>query len=166
MTHPITRTQDEIVERYRAIKDRDFFGFKAGVLVPALDFEHAKEFLKPEATVADWSASGDGRPPLGDTVDIQDYLTFAVGKALDHRGISAGRSTVKLTEMAWLAGLDDAVKAMGQADHAQYGAPILKALAEWGSFVTSTGDPEQDAMFERMAAGDPCVPGCDEGCGR
>lgn len=44
------KTQKEIVDKINEIKDEDFFGFRVSDLLEYLDFEHAKEFLKPEAT--------------------------------------------------------------------------------------------------------------------
>src|SRR5262249_50912769 len=41
--------------------------------------------------------------------EMLSYLAFAFGKAADHRGISAARSVQKLTEYAWLLGVDELV---------------------------------------------------------
>jgi hypothetical protein len=43
----LARSQDEIVGRFEATRDRDILGFTAEVLVDSLDFEHARPFLKP-----------------------------------------------------------------------------------------------------------------------
>src|SRR5258706_374110 len=103
----MTRTQDEIVPRIAAIADDDWAGFGREVLIPALDFTHAKPYLVPEATAAEWDID-----EAGDTeAAAWSYLDFAIGKIQDHRGISAGRSVDKLTEYAWLLGRDDVVAA-------------------------------------------------------
>ena len=153
-----TRTQDEILTRARSIQDDDFLGFRTEVLVGALDYEHARGFLKPETTPEEWGPAPDDAAVLA---QARDYYQFALGKIRDHRGISASRSVDKLTEFAWLLGKDDVVTAMGETEYAQYGAPKIKA------FATGFGlDWPADEDMTRMAAGEPCEPGCAEGCGR
>lgn len=150
------RTQDEILARIRSIDSDDVFGFSREVLLTALDYEHVKPYLKDGLTAADWPSNDiEG--------DAREYLEFAVGKIIGHRGISAERSVSKLAEYAWLLGRDDVVDAMGAADYAQYGAPKVKAFADglgW-SF-----NPDGDAELNRMADGLPCIAGCDDGCAR
>lgn len=154
------RTQDQIVTRMReVVADGDMLGFRREVLLEALDYEHARPYLKPETTEQAWAESV-GETPLADRA--ARYLDFAVGKILDHRGISAGRSVEKLTEYAWLLGRDDVVTAMNRADYAQYGAPKVKAFAVGLALPW----PDADTELERMADGDPCEPGCESGCGR
>ncbi|MGW5259624.1 hypothetical protein ACWEQG_01535 [Microbispora sp. NPDC004025] len=153
-----TRTQDDILTRARTIQNDDFFGFRTEVLVGALEYEHARGFLKPETTAEEWGPAPDDEAILA---QARDYYQFALDKIRDHRGISASRSVAKLTEFAWLLGKDDVVTAMDQADYAQYGAPKIKA------FATGLGlawPPDED--MTRMAAGEPCTPDCAEGCGR
>lgn len=149
------RTQDEIVARIRTVADQDFFGFRYGVLVMALNFEHACEFLVEDAADDGWEVAD------AETVDreAREYYAFALGKIADHRGISAKRSVDRLTEYAWLLGRDDVVAAMDAADYPQYGAPKVRAFGlglEW---------PDEPAL-RRMAEGEPCRPDCDEGCER
>jgi hypothetical protein len=151
------RTQEEIVTRFEAAID-DMFGFQREVLLGAMDYEHAKPFLKEDVTEAEWQES------RSDTAEAaRGYLDFAIGKIVDHRGISAGRSVEKLTEYAWLLGRDDVVAAMEAADYTNYGAPKVKAFAEGMGLPWPTDDPR----LVRMAEGLPCrTDGCDEGCGR
>lgn len=151
------RTQDEIVVRAKNPEVDDLFGFAQEVLVPALDFEHAREFLKdPENT--EWSG------PLS-TEDIEEhakgYLEFAIGKIIDHRGISASRSVVKLTEYAWLLGRDDVVSEMGNTEYPQYGAPMVRAFALGMGWPWPADNP----YLARMELGLPCQPDCEAGCG-
>jgi len=150
----VSRSQDEIVARINAIED-DMFGFRSDVLVSALDFAHAAPFLKDGTTEAEWDGEHDA------AFAAHEYLTFAVGKILDHRGISASRSVDKLGEYAWLLGRDDVVAAMDAADYPQYGAPKVRAFAV-GMDWSWPDDPD----LARMAAGEPCEPGCVEGCGQ
>ena len=155
-----TRTQDEIVARIRAVEAEDWMGFHTEVLLDSLDYEHAKGWLKPETTAGEW----DRTEPTDLAVEAREYLDFAVGKILDHRGISAGRSVDKLTELAWLLGRDDVLAAMDTADYPQYGAPKVKVFAHGMGWADLW--PAADVGLERMAAGEPCRPGCQNGCGR
>lgn len=152
--HGVSRTQEEILARIEAVKAEDWMGFHAEVLIDALDYEHAKPFLKDGVTAEEWEPARSGRSTAA------GYLEFAIGKIQAHRGISASRSVDKLTEYAWLAGRDDVVAAMGAARYEQYGAPKVKAFA-LGMGLPWPDDPE----LERMANGLPCEDGCPSGCG-
>ncbi|MEV4093843.1 hypothetical protein [Streptosporangium saharense] len=150
------RTQDEILARVAEVAEMDLFGFRRQVLIPALDFEHAQPFIREGVTVAEWGEVIQAAELLE---MAREYYAFALGKIAGHRGISATRSVLKLTEYAWLLGQDDIVAAMEAADYPQYGAPKVKAFGlglglEW---------PTTEAMT-RMAAGEPCRLDCDEGC--
>lgn len=150
-----TRTQDEVLARMAAAEEDDFFGFKREVLVMALDYEHAKPYIKEGTTEAEW-------PPTDFAAEAAGYLQFAIEKILDHRGISANRSVDKLTEYAWILGRDDVVAAMDEADYPQYGAPKVKAFADGMGLPW----PADDAGLARMVQGVECEPGCVSGCGR
>lgn len=158
------RTQEQILARYRQIDDvgDDFLGFRRDVLLASMTTETAQQAL-------------DGADLSGETWEVvtdvdkaaREYLTFAIGKAADHRGISASRSVDKLGEYAWLLGRDDVVKAMDDAEYAQYGVPKLKAFADgmgwpWPGEVRDW----QAKALARMAEGLPCEPDCGEGCDR
>lgn len=165
------RTQDEIVARIKAAEEDDVFGFSREVLLRSLDFEHARPFLNKDATAHDWDKETQGTPngsifvgPLLKEEDIRktanEYLVFAWGKAQDHRGISAERSVMKLTQYLWLLGMDKAIKYIEEAGYAQYGCPKLKVAA------LALGAPiPTDSDLVRMMEGVPCFDGCDQGCG-
>ena len=55
-----TRRQEEIVARLRAVRadGQDVFGFREEVILDALDFDHAREFLVADAA----RSSGTSRP--------------------------------------------------------------------------------------------------------
>lgn len=145
------RTQDEIVKRMTEVTAEDIFGFQQEVLIGALEFERAKPFLVPEATAEKWQPWNDESLKAA----ALDYLEFAWGKAEDHRGLSAERSVMKLTEYAWLMGLT-----VKDVPYAQYGCPFLKAFSE------AIGAPVPDSIpLHRMMRGEPCREGCDMGCG-
>ncbi len=161
----LTRTQEEIVARVDALArgEDDFFGFRLEVLVYALDFEHARPFLRDGVTADVWKTTS--RESIEN--DARDYLAFAVGKIVGHRGLSASRSVEKLGEYAWLLGRDDVVAAMDEAGYENYGAPKVRAFAEGMGWSWSVLVSEGDALLlDRMASGLPCVPDCDDGCGR
>ncbi len=91
--------------------------------------------------------------------ELLDYLDFAFGKAINHRGISASRSIQKLSTWAWILDLDDLVAfAEDDKNYPQYGVPILKKFAEHFEI-------EMPEAILDWPDGKPCVPNCDEGCG-
>ncbi|MGP4093017.1 hypothetical protein [Nonomuraea sp. KM90] len=151
------RTQEEIVARIAEVATEDWFGFRREVLIDALGFEHAREFLKPDVTADEWRPALDHPSILA---QAKAYYGFALGKIRDHRGISASRSVDKLGEFAWLLCRDDVVAAMAAVEYGQYGAPMVKAFAA-GFGLAWPDEPE----MTRMAAGEPCEPGCAAGCG-
>lgn len=121
----VTRSQDDIFARAQAADD--MFGWAQEVLLPYLDFEHAKPILNDGVTVDEWAKYAAVPAKVRD--EAHSYYVFALGKIEDERGISAERSVVKLREYAWLMGLDDVVAAMDAAGYAPYGAPKVAAFA-------------------------------------
>lgn len=165
--HPAEpRTDGEITNRMTAIADDDVFGFARQVLARALPYDDATRMnlVADGCTREQW----DTGLLIGDELIIKarGYLTFAIGKIIDHRGISASRSVQKLTEFAWLMRRDDVVATMDAAGYAQYGAPMVRAFAHgmgWGDdWDAAVAD---NPGLVRMAGGAPCVPDCQEGCG-
>ena len=154
---PLVRTPEQIIERITAASEgtEDFFGFRREVLIRSLPFERAKLYLDSPDDNKPWDVQDVG-------AEAEAYLAFAIGKILNHRGISASRSVDKLREFAWLVGRDDAVAAIDDQGYAQYGAPKLRAFAR----TMGLPWPEDDAALARMADGWPCVQGCPEGCGQ
>ena len=155
------RTQDEILERILDRKGSDFLGFECEVLYTYLTYDNVLQFLKEDHVLErdDWT---DG---LGDSAvfkELKGYMEFALGKAYNHRGISAGRSISKMTSYLWLLGNDDLFDKFLNAGYAQYGVPQLMVVCE--AFDMDVPDYMQDEIAN-MAQGDPCEPGCDEGCG-
>lgn len=130
----VTRSQNEIFARAQAADD--MFGWAHEVLLPYLDFEHAKPILNDGVTVEEWAEYAEAPAKVRD--EAHSYYVFALGKIEDERGISAERSVLKLREYAWLMGLDDVVAAMDAAEYAPYGAPKVAAFAA-GLGFTSDG---------------------------
>src|SRR5581483_378596 len=133
------------------------------VLIDALDFENAKPFLREGATAQDWAEYQHGPTTVG--MNARDYYKFALGKIENHRGISASRSVQKLTEYAWLLGLDHLAAHLEEmtegGGYANYGAPIVRLLGE----ALGLAWPDSEVM-RRMAQGLPCTDECLEGCSR
>lgn len=153
------RDPDEVVERIKSFGEYDdMFGFRKEVLILALDFESAKQFLVEDAVKEKWV----GPLSVGHFERAaRDYYRFALDKIENHRGLSASRSIEKLREYAWLLGRDDVVEGMDATDYPQYGAPKV--------FVWAMGFNEKyprSVPMVSMAKGLPCRPNCDEGCGR
>lgn len=167
------QTQEAIlaeIERVAQTVD-DFFGSQRQELTHALTFESAKPFLVEGATSAMWDAA---KPYLTDEdvrVAAADYLDFAIGKALNHRGLSASRSISHFLGWAFLLGGEEARQQIEDAEYTNYGAPQLEKAAEvlgireaW----VKHADPntEGGAQLLNMAKGLPCEEDCDAGCGR
>jgi hypothetical protein len=103
------RTVEQIVQHVRDISQSDIFGFTTSDLLDFVPFDSAKEFLKPdshEEAAKEWKFEA----PAPETIKakMKDYLTFAFGKAEDHRGLSAGRSISHFKAWVWL--MDDATE--------------------------------------------------------
>lgn len=124
------RTQTDILKRIEELKASDFFGFESGDLVEALEYEHAKPYLKEGCTKEDWDKA---RPPYsieGARNKIRDYLQFAWGKANDERGISSERSQAHFRAWMWLACDDEMMARVEATEYAPYGKPKLKVIEE------------------------------------
>jgi hypothetical protein len=162
-----TRTQDEIVARFREEQDDDVFGWMREVLLEAMTAESLQAAL-PAVSAADAAdVTSDSGPDRIEGL-ARTYLTFAVGKIVNHRGISATRSVQKLAGYAWVLGRDDIVTAMEAAGYAQYGAPKVKAFADgMGWPFLETAEPAcERAWLERMSQGLRCSDACMDGCDR
>ncbi len=159
-------TQAQIVAKIES--STSFFGFDVEVYAMFLDYDHAKYLLKEDARAkvkkAEWNKNVVSLTEDNVKAEMKDYMSFAIGKALDHRGISASRSVEKM--QAYCAILE-----IGNQIHwewyAQYGAPILKEICDmmgWQAMYTTdlTYGVEQ---FARMADGKRCSDDCMEGCG-
>lgn len=151
------RTQDEIVARFRAADD--IFDWAREVLVEVMTADTTRK-INPRAACNNWT------PWTAEQLqtEARNYLTFTIGKILDHRGLSAERSVIKLREFAWLLGRDDVVQAMDAAEYPQYGAPKVRAFAHGMGWAFGSDDARE--ALDRMAQGVECWPGCGEGCGR
>jgi len=152
------RTDEEILRRLGEIKGDDFFGAQSSELVSRLPFAIARPFLIDEATEAGWKTYGRDRDAI--VGEMRGYMEFAVEKATGHRGLSASRSIEHFRSWVWLLS-DEDFSAIDWEDYANYGAPILKAVANRFGI-----DLPDDPRLMRMAEGKICSPDCEGGCGR
>ena len=124
------RTQDELVERYNARKPHDPLGFEVHQYIRFMDYEHAKEFLKPEVKPDDWD--NDRVDPANIRDIMIDYMAFAWDKANNARGISAGRSMMHYQAWLWIEGSDEAVAlAESLETYDNYGKPELREICQF-----------------------------------
>lgn len=121
------RTQDEIVARIEARKSKDVFGFEVSEYVDFLDFEHARQYLKGDATAEQWA---EAERPLTDVRQVMiDYMPFAWQKANNCRGISAGRSLAHYQAWLWLDGNDELAEQIRTYEY--YGKPQLEEICTY-----------------------------------
>lgn len=139
------RTQEEMVKRVKERKDEDMFGFETESILLCLDYDHAKEFLKPEAKKEEWDK--DIEKADRDTIlaKMKEYMNFAWDKANDCRGLSANRSIMHFLGWIWLAGDNDLLKKVSdeyENNYQHYGKEILKMICDhykWDSSVWDDG---------------------------
>lgn len=123
----MNRTQEEIIERLRTNESRDPFGFTSSDLLEWLDFENAKEFLKEGTSKEVWDEVVNKRKPVVD--QMKGYMSFAIEKANDERGLSAGRSMCHYQNWLWLIGEDSLAEEMPTYD--DYGKNNLQKVCEF-----------------------------------
>lgn len=158
----LPRTTAEIVQRIEHVRPDDPFGFQSTALLSFLPFLLAAPYLKPDTTKAQWDALRNDADIDPVTEVAKRYLTFAMDKADQHRGISANRSVDHYRAWLWLLGKDDAID---WEAYPQYGAPILRQVTEVMGWQDVWEDNTTLAL-ERMSHGLVCAPdGCPDGCG-
>jgi hypothetical protein len=157
------RTIDETVQRFLdlgIIHTTDFFGFQREVLITYIPDDKLAEI----GIFTNSEDDSKTRPIDFDSVhaDVADYMEFAWGKVMDHRGLSASRSIIKMSAWMWLLE-DEELYMLCHDDSAypQYGAPILMAVCSKYDIPY----PEYNSVL-RMAGGKPCTDGCEMGCGQ
>jgi hypothetical protein len=158
----MVRTKEEILARWKG--GDDVLGLAGGDLVGRLSFDFAtsKGIVKEDVTREEWERDILDTSIEGIKKEMIWYLSFAWDKALDHRGISANRSILHIKNWLWLIGDEEALRfAESRGNYAQYGAPILKYVGnKYGAKMPD------DERAERMARGEFCELGCDNGCER
>lgn len=144
------RTTEEILAKIREYRGKtlDMFGTRVGDWIEFLAFDDAKEFLKPDATEADWNTQGAPFARDAETIKdkMKDYMPFAWGKANDERGLSANRSLHHMEAWLWMIGEEAAMAALF-AEYIDYGKPQLRAICEkfgWAWEGWNDGGPIHD----------------------
>ena len=128
------RTQEEILNRLR--NSDDFFGTQQGDLLEYLEFEHAKEFLKPEYVEKVESGEEKWEVRADPKKEILEYLDFAYEKAEGQRGLSAGRSMLHFKSWIWLDDEDFYKKVIDKIDnYSDYGIPALDEISKHYGYV-------------------------------
>lgn len=120
----VKRISAEIKARYEEVADR-IFDFQGSDILPYMDFEDAKPFLKDGVTAEQLIEARDEGGPLKAAFD---YMPFAWEKANDCRGLSAGRSVDHLKAWLWFAGYD--LDADFDRLYQFYGKPCLVIASE------------------------------------
>ena len=155
------RNEQETIEQYRK-EEKEVFSF-AEDLLEFVTFEAAKEFIEPkllkdyESGKEKWTFTKPTRANI--LKKIRDYMEFALGKAEDHRGLSAERSIEHFKHWVWLLG-DKDYKTIDWENYTNYGTPILKQICE----VYEIDFPEDNHKLVSMSQGKKCDIEC-EGCG-
>ncbi len=119
------KTQQEILARYKERTHADIFGFECTEYLCALDFEHARPYLKDDVT--EWEPSLDTDEKI--RARAIDYMSFAWGKAIDCRGISAERSLAHYVAWLWMLGDGELWPTLENYEY--YGKDELRAVCEW-----------------------------------
>lgn len=155
------RSQDEIVSAMRAMIDAGRpMEAEYGVLLPCLDWEHARSFLKPEATEAAWVESGELTLTEEQVMaDAAACLEGVWGSITDHDRAVTERTLGNVRAYVWLLGDDRQRDAFDARSDHPFGGP--KFL--WAATVFRLPLPET-TQAARMASGQPCWGGCTEGC--
>jgi hypothetical protein len=158
------RTQEEIVKK--TAEADSMFGFEREVLLLYVGFEQAKPFLNPDLVTkpgaeAEWNAC---MPPLSDDLikaDMAKYMAeYGWNKAMDHRGLSAGRTIEKMLAWLWLLGDEETIEAVNKAGYENYGCPKLAIICQKYNLPIPS-----DPAVENMINGQPCSAGC-RSCGQ
>lgn len=124
------KTQEEIVARIQARREKDPFGFEISEYLRALGYAHAKPFLKPDVKMEDWQPDLCSDEAV--RAAIRAYAPFAWGKANGKRGISANRSIQHYIAWIWLIDEEfaDQIDHRFETNYAYYGKDILVSICE------------------------------------
>jgi len=155
------RSQDEIVRAMRALQEADRpIEAEYGVLLCCLDWPHAREFLKPEATEDQWVGPGELTITEEEiTADADRFFRGVWDAITDHNRIHAEKRLGNARAYVWLLTDDDHAAAFDARDDRPFGGPKLL----WASGILRMPSPDS-TRAARMAMGQPCWDGCTEGC--
>jgi len=130
------RSQEEILERIRLRRPQDIPGFEWPEYVEHLTFSNALQFIYEGVAEEDWTdKSVYKREDI--IAKMRDYMSFAVGKARNQRGISANRSILHYVAWIWLTGDDEflsEIQQLYEKEYHAYGLPILEKISQHYGF--------------------------------
>lgn len=120
--------------RALAGRDDDFFGFMASVAIPFLPKDVVYGMLNEEYREK-LDSGEDEHIQITDVYegaqDFLDYMVFAWMKAMDERGLSAGRSIEKLKAWMIILGRPDVATVLDDDNlYPPYGRPALRKACE------------------------------------
>lgn len=153
----------EIVQRLKIPSETDLLGLAKGDWYEFLTPGEAAEY----GVLPTGGHSWDYLPRTVNNVlaVMRDYMSFALDKAADHRGISASRSIEHFRNWLWLIEDEDPKYSAALSflsdnrNYPQYGVPILKKICEAIGYHFPTGN----SALDHMSRGEPC--GCSWECG-
>jgi hypothetical protein len=123
------RTQDEIINWCKEIKDEDIFGFMRGDALMFVEWKKALEsgLIKEDTTEEEW---GEVNPNTKEKIEeiMLDYMPFAWEKANGFRGLSASRSIMHYTAWTWLH--SDEAHDLIPKHWEYYGKDVLVSICE------------------------------------
>ena len=163
------KTAQETLDRIEVVKSSgDIFGVQSGDLFEYLPFDQARSFLKEEYRSEDhrveWEAAQKENTSESILAEMRGYMAFALGKAENHRGLSAARSLDHYRAWVWFLGDQELLDFLdNDSNYPQYGVPALKSVGEKYDFPL----PSREEWFINMSEGRSCGgdEGCNEGCG-
>lgn len=134
------KTQQQILDRIREIKDEDYFGFEITILLDFLTIE-SLESLRGVVFI-----DGSGfsyRPPKAtdeETIKaaMRAYMDFAWRKANGFRSLAAGRSIYYYKAWLWLLGEDEFANDL--EDYQYYGKDELVRICDYLGLDASQWD--------------------------
>jgi len=156
-------TQDEIKTRLRLENVMWTGCFAADVLGPLVEDEYDREMWRTLSSHHSFVNAPVTPEQL--TIAMNDYLRFAIGQALYHRGLSANRSLIKLRSFAFALDLGEADAVLHDTQiatrYTPYGMPLLKSFAQtikqpWPP-VEYTDHAQSKRDLELMASGASCT---------
>jgi hypothetical protein len=142
------RTRSEVLQRYKERQEEGrFFDFYNEVLLGYLTGYLTVENVKP----LDHDSIRQ---------EAKEYMEFAWGKVIDHRGISANRSINKMEAWCWLLEVEPGT--IDFDNFPMYGAPILKQICL--HFGWPMPDDSDAIAMANGEACDSCQADPDGGC--
>lgn len=130
----VLKTSKEARQKHTETRSEDVLNFIQEILIQFIAFEDIKDIIDPEHLPKIESGEEVWLEPLSleeAVQDFLDYMVFAWGKALDERGISAGRSIQKLGTYLWLFSRPDLEELIKKDSlYYPYGRPALRKVCE------------------------------------